>query len=599
MPWHLFNFVWLGLNRLLSPVIRRLFGRARGIVQLDLLIPDWVWHLGYQPFETVGTDTFLAVSGGGSILVTCSADVINQITSRRVDFPKPCHLYGALNIYGSNVVTTEGAAWRQHRRITAPPFAEKNNEIVWAESLDQTAAMVKSWFHDGDDKQGYALDIAEDAAKMTLHVISKAGFGVKLTWTGAEDVSSPKFNSVKVPAGHALSYRDALGTLLRSLFSVMLLPHSLLRRSPSKAHNSAVLAYDEWHKYMNEMIDDKKRILDESVGGKDADLMSALLNSAEEPQEAKGNDGAESGSNGTLSHEEILGNMFIFILAGHETTANTVHFALLFLACNPSSQRRLQTELDSIFGDRPPTQWSYDEYMPRLSGGMAGAVMNETLRLIPPVINIPKYTGDRAQTLIVDGRKVVVPARTAITLDVVAAARNPNNWGAAAARPSPPSSPSTPTPSTASSGQQQRKHDLNDFRPERWISTTKESQSDSLPTSVTTRPTPTLFHPPRGAFIPFSEGPRSCLGRRFAQVEVLVVLARILKFHSVELDVREWSGGADLAQLTPTARGQLWNTARARADHLMTEGMGSIISLQIRGGGKVPLSVVSRGSEIF
>ena len=50
-----------------------------------------------------------------------------------------------------------------------------------------------------------------------------------------------------------------------------------------------------------------------------------------------------------------------------------------------SSQKRLQEDLDAILGDRPITEWDYDNDVPKLFGSMCGAVMNEELRLIPPV----------------------------------------------------------------------------------------------------------------------------------------------------------------------------------------------------------------------
>ena len=63
---------------------------------------------------------------------TADADVIAEMVgTRRNDFPKPSHFYRSVNIYGKNVVSSEGALWRQHRRITSPPFTEKNNHLVW------------------------------------------------------------------------------------------------------------------------------------------------------------------------------------------------------------------------------------------------------------------------------------------------------------------------------------------------------------------------------------------------------------------------------------------------------------------------------------
>ena len=85
-------------------------------------------------FEKYG-DMFLIVSPGRNQLQVANAEAIDQITTRRNDFPKPLEFYGAVDIFGKNVVTTEGALWRYHRKITSPSFNERNNRLVWDESL--------------------------------------------------------------------------------------------------------------------------------------------------------------------------------------------------------------------------------------------------------------------------------------------------------------------------------------------------------------------------------------------------------------------------------------------------------------------------------
>ncbi len=108
------------------------------------LIDDWFWKARYEQFQKIGADTFLTVAPERVTLNTADANVIAQITNRRDDFPKPVQLYALLRIYGDNVVVTEGQRWRHHRKITSPPFSEKNNHLVWRESLTQTQAMVRS-----------------------------------------------------------------------------------------------------------------------------------------------------------------------------------------------------------------------------------------------------------------------------------------------------------------------------------------------------------------------------------------------------------------------------------------------------------------------
>jgi len=61
----------------------------------------------------------------------------------------------------------------------------------------------------------------------------------------------------------------------------------------------------------------------------------------------------------TLSESEIIGNSFIFLLAGHETTANSIHFSMVYLAFDPSTQRKLQADIDRILGGRDIEELDY------------------------------------------------------------------------------------------------------------------------------------------------------------------------------------------------------------------------------------------------
>ena len=310
-----------------------------------------------------------------------------------------------------------------------------------------------------------------------------------------------------------------------------------------------------------------------------------------------------------LSEEEILGNAFVFILAGHETAANTIHFSLLYLAMNPHSQRRVQQDIDDIFGRRPINEWDYEDGCAKLFGSMVGAVMNEELRLIPPVIGIPKSTlPGQAQTLNYDGRKVIVPGGASISLHTAATHRNPKHW------PAGPSNPLSPHTHAFTNGQKpqdpESSNDLEEFKPERWVLDPSKATNNAAAEAVESfeeiggpqgRDTSSqLFHPRRGAYIPFSEGYRACLGRRFAQVEVLAVLAVIFRDYSVELAVDEWSSDEEVVAMPKNSeeRKRVWGKAVERTRWLLQNGMMSIITIQMRAG-KVPIRLVRRGSERF
>ena len=368
---------------------------------------------------------------------------------------------------------------------------------------------------------------------------------------------------------------------------------------------------------MNEMFQAKKA---EVISGREQvglDLMGALIKgSGITDKSAPLSSEVEKGRTPPkqlLSDEEIIGNAFVFLVAGHETTANSIEFSFLYLAMNVSSQRHLQKDLDAIFNGRPSSEWDYERDIPKLFSSMAGAVMNEELRLIPPAPNIPKCTlPNMPQRLVVDGKECIVPADTQIHICALAVHRNPKYWPS-----NPPSDPKHLVHPTSNAD-----NDLEEFRPERWlqedvktIKATIDNQKTSskldaqsatkmgenladLGIDTTSDTAANLYSPMKGAYLPFSEGYRACIGRRFAQVEILAVLAVIFTQYSVELAVDDWATDEEVEKMNEEERRELWWKAKNQAMQTMRTGMLTAITIQLRKG-KVPLKFVRRGKERF
>ena len=293
-----------------------------------------------------------------------------------------------------------------------------------------------------------------------------------------------------------------------------------------------------------------------------------------------------------LSDSDILGNAFVMIVAGHETTACSTHFSIMELAINPRTQRLVQKEVDTIFGDEPPENWSYDSNINALLGGIIGAVLNEQLRLIPPVVAIPKSVSKaQDQVIIIDSKKCTLPAGCNLTLNAMGVHRNPKYW------PSQPSKISG------------KADDLDDFRPERWLvkggangtgeteSATDTETEEEFGSYTGTASHSKLFRPARGSYIPFSEGARSCLGRRLAQVKVMAVLATIFQKYSVELAVDEWASDEEVAKMSSEEKKILYRTAQDKARE-MIRGASTVITLKLQTG-FIPIRLVRRGEERF
>lgn len=157
--------------------------------------------------------------------------------TRRNDFVKPVELYAIVDIFGSSILSTEGADWRRHRKIVAPAFSEKSNSLVWRESCQQTLSMINVWSKlegnaDGDMK---IHDTAPYTATMALHVISSAGFGVKQLWDGeSEDLLGatkvPGFNTTELNGSHTLAFKNSLRILLHGIIWLAIFPVGLLSK---------------------------------------------------------------------------------------------------------------------------------------------------------------------------------------------------------------------------------------------------------------------------------------------------------------------------------------------------------------------------------
>ena len=220
---------------------------------------------------------------------------------------------------------------------------------------------------------------------------------------------------------------------------------------------------------MNEIFQRKKAEVLKGEEGDGLDLMTALVKGAGITKKTMPGEKAPAQ---TLTDQEIIGNAFVFILAGHETTANSIHFCLVLLAMNIPAQRHLQADLDEIFQGQPISEADYDKIIPKLFGSMAGAVLNEELRLLAPVVGVPKSTmKDSPQPLEVDGKTCTVPADCYISLMTPAVHRNPNVWPTG-----PPADPKRPTHPLSNLD-----NDLEEFKPERWILDPSAKNNASMP----------------------------------------------------------------------------------------------------------------------
>ena len=181
-----------------------------------------------------------------------------------------------------------------------------------------------------------------------------------------------------------------------------------------------------------------------------------------------------------LSDTDILHEVQTFLFAGHDTTSSSIAWTLGCLARHPEIQSKVHEELDEVHNANQYIEWDHLNQLPYLT-----QCIKETLRLVSPIPIISRVTDKD-----LDLNGCTVPSGTHIDVNIYALHHNEHVWG--------------------------EDHDL--YNPDR-------------------------FHPDniKGrdnyAFVPFSAGPRNCIGQHFAMHEIKVVVARVLQRFMVAEDV--------------------------------------------------------------
>jgi cytochrome P450 len=178
-----------------------------------------------------------------------------------------------------------------------------------------------------------------------------------------------------------------------------------------------------------------------------------------------------------LRASEVRDQALIFLLAGHETTSTALTFALHLLGHHPEVQDRVRREVVDAVGARPPTADDV-AHLP-----YTDMVVKEAMRLYPPAFAVGRFTRAGATVAGHD-----VPPRSLVVVSPWATHRHPDFW---------------PDPGR--------------FHPERFAADAVAARH-------------------KYAYLPFSAGPRNCIGNHFAMLEAVIALACVLRAVRVRTD---------------------------------------------------------------
>ena len=338
---------------------------------------------------------------------------------------------------GQGLLINDGESWLHQRRLMQPAFHRKRITAYSTVMTDDTTKLLERWQR--FVQQNSSLDIAEEMMSLTLQIVGKTLFSLDL---------SDKSNTIG----------EAVTTLLKLLGNYVYAPFPPI--SIPTARNRRLLAANRTLEQVIYRMIAERRAQNVDTG----DLLSMLLLARDE----------ETGQG--MNDRQIRDELMTMLLAGHETTANTLAWTWYLLSQHPEVEQRLYTEVDEVLGGTLPTV----EHLSELK--YTNMVLEEALRLYPPAC--------------IFGRKAIaddelggypIPANSMILVSPYAVQHHPDYW---------------PDPER--------------FDPERF---TPEHTAER----------------PHYAYFPFSSGPRMCIGSSFAMMEAQLILATIAQRYRLRL----------------------------------------------------------------
>eukprot|EP00434_Breviolum_minutum_P033692 symbB.v1.2.029813.t1/scaffold3301.1/size59484/6 len=433
-------------------------------------------------------------------------DLARQVLTRHQDFRKADNdaiasksIQAPLNYtkdgQNASIVMTNGAEWQALRKPVDPTFEKQALRRLVPKFVEATDKLLDTW------KGSNTIDAKRDMSRFAVDVLGAATFGQgfgaieggfddtyrpRTVWQMAKMIGLPNcvliFYTKKIgvfapevcgpdfghndlrdgPCGVIFSMsswssaRRHYNVVMQEMLNPVYLTFPVLERLPTPRNIRYKKAVDHMFKVLEGAVESRiEKRREEMAAGtfKDEpqDMLDMMLGSGLDPQ-------------GVLPKGCMVPVLWIFFLAGHDTTAVSLAWTMHFLARHPEVQAKARQEAFEVLNGKKDPDADDLEKVPYIN-----AVISECLRLRPPVYNL--ISREAAVDTELDG--VAVPKGTGISLHIGAINRHPEVW-----------------------------ENPSEFDPERQ---------------------PRIFN-----YLPFSAGPRRCLGDKFSLLEQRTLLLKLL-----------------------------------------------------------------------
>ncbi|KAI0722460.1 cytochrome P450 [Fomitopsis betulina] len=423
-------------------------------------------------------------------VLTCDPAIIKTVLATEFQNYEKGELFREQmhSLLGTGVFNADGDMWKWHRSMTRPFFSR--DRISHFELFDRHA-------EDALDKiservrAGYAIDFQDLISRFTLDSATEFLFGAcvhslrsTLPFPHNVSASSPFASAALTPPPEKAQDKA------EAFASAFLKTEHLCaeRATQGKLWPLWEMREDKSRQYMRIVDAYLHPILEEALAKKAPREREEKVNRVEEAGEIEDEETlldhlVKYTSDLTVLHDEVLN----ILLAGRDTTATTLTFAVYLLSMHPDVLKRLRAEVLEKVGPRHRPTYADVKEMRYLR-----AVINETLRLYPAVPFNIRVSVNEGLLPNPNGKPFYIPAKVPVSYSVWAMHRRTEYWGP----------------------------DAEEYDPDRFL-------DDRVNKYLT--PNPFIF-------LPFNAGPRICLGQQFAYNEMSFFLIKLLqRFSAMEL----------------------------------------------------------------
>ena len=306
------------------------------------IIEDWVAECG---------DLFRISLMGKKFVVSANHEFNLEILKSRPNkfrrFSKIAEIMEEMGIYG--VFGAEGESWENQRRITAEALSLKNIKGFFPTLAKMTERLMHRWVKCANE--GTIMDVQKEMMLYTVDVTTSIAFGYDTNTLekGSDDIQN-----------HLEKIFPMVNKRISSPFPMW----RLLKNKEDKELDNSLI---QLQKTVNQFIDIAKEKLEKNPKLKEtpSNFLEALLVEQEKSER--------------FSDKEIFGNVFTMLLAGEDTTSNSISWALYYLALHPEIVKKVRDEGDKVFKN---------ENFPSLYDQMnqlkyTESVCSETIRMKP------------------------------------------------------------------------------------------------------------------------------------------------------------------------------------------------------------------------